>query len=154
MILLKQLLCLFLVSGATQLDTFKKEMAPLQNAVDAAISGTGARVMLSPKATYLDGYGVIVVTEVMLEPPANPFSGLNNGEETRKIVYKRRDDMTAKLSDLVKDKVGKTDSLGTDDSLTLIVHILNSNPVAVSDLPTQLVITMKKSATDVTVRKL
>jgi len=152
--LLKCVLCLLLAGSATQVDVFKKEMAPLQNAVDSAITETGARIMSNSKATYLEGYGVVVVVEVMLEAPRNPFSGLKTPEETRKIVKTRQQDVTSKLSDLLKEKIAKTDSVGANDSLTLIVHILNTNPVDVPDLPSQLVITMKKSAAQPTVQKL
>jgi hypothetical protein len=152
--LFKSVLFLMLAGSTTQVDVFKKEMVPLQNAVDSVATGSGARIMSNSKATYLEGYGVVVVMEVMLDNPSNPFSGATNREETRKTVKARQQDLTVKLSDLLKDKTGKTESVGPSDSLTLIVHILNSNPVDVPDLPTQLVISLKKSATQPVVRAL
>ena len=154
MSLLKTVLLLLLAGAATQVDIFKKEMAPLQSSVDTTVSGIGARVMSNAKATYLDGYGVVVVVEVMLEPPRNPFDGFKTSDATKAIINTRYKELTGKLSDLVKDRVAKTDSVGATDSLTIIVHILNSNPADVPNLPGQVVITMKKTGSGPTVREL
>ncbi len=73
--MLNSILCLLMfASGATmQVDTFKKEMAPLQGAVDSVMGAAGARVMSESKATYLDGYGVVVTLQVVLEQSPQSF---------------------------------------------------------------------------------
>jgi hypothetical protein len=154
MTLLKTVLVLLLAGGAAQIDIFKKEMAPLQASVDAAVSNTGTRVMSNSKATYLDEYGVVVVVEVMLEPPRNPFDGFKTSDATKAIINTRYKELTTKISDLVKDRVVKTDSVASTESLTVIVHILNSNPADVPNLPGQLVISMKKTGTGPSIREL
>src|SRR5215831_8563748 len=155
MIFLKSVLCLLLAGGFTQVDTiFKKEMVPLQSAVDVAITSTGSRIMNSPKATYLPDYGVIVVVEVALEAPPNPFDGFKTSEAAKKNINTRYKDLTTKLSDLVKEQVAKTDSVAATESLSVVVHILNSNPAAMPNLPSQLVITMKKSGSEPSIRTL
>src|ERR1051326_4272327 len=131
MILLKPILCLLLTAAATQVDVFKKEMAPLQNSVDAAVAGTGAQVMSNSKATYLEGYGVIVVLEITLERPRSPFDSVKTPDAIRTTVTNRQKDVTTKLSELLKERIGKTESLGATDSLAFIFHILNTNPADV-----------------------
>ena len=155
MIFLKSALCVLLAGGFTQADTpFKKEMVPLQSAVDVAITTTGTRIMNSPKATYLDDYSVIVVVEVALEPPPNPFDGFKVTDATRKMINTRYKDLTTKLADLVKEQVAKTDSVGATESLSVVVHILKTNSVAVPNLPSQVVISMKKSGSEPSIRVL
>jgi hypothetical protein len=153
MIFLKSVLCLLLAGGFAQTDTiFKKEMGPLQSAVDVAITSTGSRIMSSPRATYLDDYGVLVSVEVALEAPPNPFDGFKTSDATRKAVNTRYKDLTTKLADLVKEQVAKIDSVGATESLSVVVYILNANPADAPNLPSQLVITMKKSGSEPSVR--
>jgi len=96
----------------------------------------------------------VLMVEASLEEPRNPFSTVKTPQETRKIVSSRLQDITARLSDMVKDKTNKTESVGPNDSLSIVVYILNYNPADVPDLPGQLIITMKKDATEPTVRKM
>jgi len=147
--MLKTILCLLMFAGSTQTDAFKKEMTPLQNSVDTVVSSTGARFMGSEgsKATYLEGYGVVVVLEVMLEPPSGPF-GPTRGDQVKTIVSQRRQQLESKLSDLLKQQVTKMESVGPTESLAVIVHILNVTRADVPDLPKQLVLSVKKEAPD------
>src|ERR1019366_9233795 len=147
--MLKSILCLLMFVGSTQTDAFKREMTPLQNSVDTIVSSTGARFMGSDgsKATYLDGYGVVVVLEVMLEPPSNPF-GPSKTDQVKTIVGQRRQQLEGKISDLLKQQVTKMESVGPTESMAVIVHILNVTRADVPDLPKQLVLSVKKDAPD------
>lgn len=153
------LLMMLLASGAfaqtdkAQLEVFKKEAIPLQAAVDEAVNSLvpgPAGVLEHAKATYLPGYGVVVSLEASFEPGHTPFSSPKSPAEVRTIVEKRRRDVQAKLEQLLKDRVGKMQSLGAMESLTIALHLFNSNPVDISNLPSQLVLTIKKAEPDAT----
>jgi hypothetical protein len=148
--MLKSILCLLMFAGSTQTDAFKKEITPIQNSVDTVVSSTGARFMGSDgsKATYLEGYGVVVVLEVMLEPPSNPFGAPKSGDQVRTVVGQRRQQLEGKLSDLLKQQVTKMESVGPTESMAVIVHILNVTRADVPDLPKQLVLSVKKDTPD------
>jgi hypothetical protein len=64
--MLTSLLAAFLLLAPATVDAFKKEMAPLQSGVDALIATTGAQVMQRSHAIYLEGYGIVVSTEIVL----------------------------------------------------------------------------------------
>jgi hypothetical protein len=144
--MLNSVLCLLMFASSMQVDTFKKEMVPLQGAVDSVMSATGARVMSESKATYLDSYGIIVTLQVVLEQPPNPFTRAKTTAEIRSTVDQRRKDLEDKISDLLKQRIAKTDSIGASDSLTVIVYLLNTTPADVPDLPTQIIMNVKKDA--------
>lgn len=124
----------------------KKDIVSLQNAVNEASSSVvpGFGVLQVAKATYLDGYGVVVNMELALEPPRNPFSGLKTPAEIRTIVTQRRKEVTDRLSSLLKEKVPLLESIGPSESVAIIVHLLNTNPADLPDLPSQLVLSVKK----------
>ena len=72
--LMKWLIVLLVAAGpqsAPQLDVFKKDMVPLQSAVDSLVTSTGAQVTPSGRshAAYIEGYGVIVTLEIAFEAP-------------------------------------------------------------------------------------
>src|SRR5947209_7722100 len=97
--MLKSILCLLMLAGTSQQDVFKKEMTPLQTDVDTVLESTGARVFSGSKATYLPDYGLIVVSEVMLEATRNPlFSSAKSPAEVRATVMQRLKDVREKLS--------------------------------------------------------
>ena len=143
----QSILCLLLLSGAPQADAvFKKEMAPLQGAVNAAVVATGATVFTDPKATHLDNYGVIVVVEVMLEPPPSPAILFSPKTDTVKVaVAQRYSDLKSRVSELLKQQITKAESIGPNESMAIIVHLVNATRADVPDLPAQLVVSIKKS---------
>jgi len=135
-----------LLFGTSQDDVFKKEMGPLQAEVDSVILSTGAQVSQKSKAAYLDGYGVIVSVEVVFESPQNPFSGAKRPEEIRSLVAQRRKEVKDKMAELVKKHVATMDSIGASESLAIIVHVLNANPVDARNLPIQILFSAKKDS--------
>ena len=73
--MLNHILGLFmLLAPAQPADHFKKDAPSLQADVDQAITPAVYRIMQNSMASPLEGYGVVVVLEVTLEPPPNPFS--------------------------------------------------------------------------------
>src|SRR6185436_17088485 len=100
-------------------------------------------------------YGVVVVLEVILEATRNPFSSPKTPNEIRKIVAERTTLVREKMQAFVKDRVQKLQCLGDTDALTIAVQLFNSNPADVPDLPSQLILTVKKSdVTQVAVREI
>lgn len=134
------------LSNKPQSDKLKKETPSLQGAVNDVISNTvpGFSLLQPSKATYLEGYGLVVMLEVSLEPTRNPFSSSKTPAEVRTIVTQRRKEIRDKLVELLKQRVAAIESVGPADSVTIIVYIINTNPADLPDLPSQLVLRMKK----------
>jgi hypothetical protein len=149
--MLKSFICLLILSSAslaaqTPAETIKKDVQTLQNATNDAVNGvaTGLGVLQTARGTFLEGYGVVVTTEVALEPPRNPFIAVKTSDDVRTIVAQKRKAMTDKLVNLLKEKVPALESLGPNESATIIIYLLNANPGDLPDLPAQLVLTLKK----------
>jgi hypothetical protein len=144
------LLVLFLAfAQAAPADTFnselfKKEIRPLQDAVATAVTPSVARIMQDPKATYLEGFGIVITMEVILEAPGNPFTRVKTDQELRASVAQRRKDIKDKVSELLKQRVVKMESIRSNQSIAVVVHLLNGTPVETPDLPTQLVVSVQK----------
>jgi hypothetical protein len=146
--MLNMLLALLLF-GAAQEDVvkvFKKEMAPLQSAVDGLVSSSGAQVMQRSHAAYIEGYGIIVSLELVFERPQGIFDTPKAPAEIRSLIAQRRKDIQDKVTAFVKNRVATMDSLGATDSLTIVLHIMNTNPTDVPNLPVQIQITARKDS--------
>jgi hypothetical protein len=131
-----------------QIDLFKREAADLQLAVHEAVQSLvpGPDGILElPRAAYLEGYGVAVSLQATFGPTRNPFSSPKTPAEVRKIVSERKKAVQERLERLLKDRVAKMQSIGETGSLTIAMHLLNSNPADVPDFPTQLLLTVKKA---------
>jgi epoxyqueuosine reductase QueG len=149
----KIVLFLLLVAGSAfafeinkaQIDLFKKESAALRQAIDDMMSVTLGRGMTEfTKAAYLEGYGAVFTLEVSLEPTRSPFSSPKTPAEVRAVVAERRKAIENKLESLLKQRAESFQSLGPADALSVVVHVFNSNPVDVPDLPSEIVFTVKK----------
>jgi hypothetical protein len=133
-------------AGSSQADAFLKESAGLQKGVDAAMQEVpGISVLQTAKATYLDDFGIVVMIEVALEPPRNPFSSARPAADARTQVYEKQRLVREKIKQFVAQKGASFQSVGPTQSLVVVVHIFNSNPVDVPNLPSQMIFTIKKS---------
>ena len=144
--MLMNFFALFLLVAATQVDVFKREMAPLQSTVDGLIISTGAQVMQRSHAAYIEGYGIIISLEIAFEAPQGIFGTPKKPAELRTLVTQRRKDVQEKLTAFVKQHVATTDSIGPTDSLAIVIHVLNTNPADIPNLPIQIVMTAKKES--------
>jgi hypothetical protein len=133
-------------TSASQPDSFRKESAALQQAVDDAIGEVGGTSVLQlAKATYLEEFGIFVSIEVALEPPRGPFSNpatLRSASST--VLAERQRLVREKVKQLVAQKASSVQSLKPDQSLVIAVHLFNSNPVDAPNLPAQMVFIVKK----------
>lgn len=138
--------CAGLGQTKEQIDVFKKEAALLRAAADEAVNSSvpGMALLQVSKATYLEGYGVVVTLEAQLEATRNPFSSPKSPAEIRTIVAQRRKDVQQKLEKLVKDRTGTLKSIGDTESLTVVLYLFNSNPADLTDLPSQIVFSARK----------
>ena len=136
----------FAGTDKAQMDNFKKESVVLRNAIGDAVSSVipGRNYLDLPKATYLEGYGAVITLEASLAPTRSPFSSPETPEQVRKTVNQRRKDLTQKLEALLKQRVGTMQSILPNDSVTIVLYLLNSNPADVPDLPSQIILTAKK----------
>ena len=108
--------------------------------VDDRVGGVVAGPMLqTAKATYLEGYGLVVTVEVALELPRNPFSGLRPIEEIRQSSQRRHRALKEQVLNMVRELPPRISGLAPDDKFAVIVYMLNTNPVDLPDLPTQFV---------------
>jgi hypothetical protein len=142
--MLINLFSLYLLLAAPQADVFKKDMAPLETAVNGLIASTGAQVMQRSRAAYLDGYGVVISLEIAYITPQGIFDTPRKPAEVRTLVTQRRRDVQEKVTAFVKQRVATTDSIGPTDSLAIVIHILNTNPADIPNLPLQIVFAAKR----------
>ena len=140
------LICAGTVFAQADKAQFKKEAAALQAAVEEAVNSVvpGLGVIEHPRAARLEGYGVVVSLQASFEPTRNPFSSPKTPEEVRKIVTQRRKDVQAKLDAVLKQHVVNMQSVGTTESLSIVLHLFNSNPADLPDFPSQILLTVKK----------
>ena len=146
--MLMKFVALLLLAATPQSDVFKKEMPPLQSAVDALVGPTGAQLMPSgrSRAALIEGYGIIITLEVAFEAPLGIFGTPKKPAEVRALVAQRRKDLQDKLSAFLKQRVTTTDSIGPSDSLAIVVYVLNTTPADIPNLPTQIVMSAKKDS--------
>src|SRR5438874_13768080 len=80
------------VADKAQMDTFKKEAGPLQAAIEDSVNSAlpGAGVLEHAKATYLDGYGVVVSLEASLEPAYMPFSTARSPAQLKSLINEKK----------------------------------------------------------------
>ena len=149
----KALLCILLFAATAaagidkaQMDAFKKESQALNRAIGEALGSVlpGQSYLDLPKATYLEGYGAVITLEASLGPTRTPFSVAETPEQVRKTVNQRRKDITEKLETILKQRIGAMQSIAPNDSVTIVLYLLNSNPADVPDLPAQILLTAKK----------
>jgi hypothetical protein len=144
--MLMKLFTLLLLAATAQTDVFKKEMAPLQASVDGLVTSTGAQVLQRPRAAYIEGYGVLISLEIAFEGSPGIFGTPKKPAEVRAIVSQRRKDVQEKLTAFVKQRVGTMDSIGSSDSLAIVIHVLNTTPTDIPNLPVQIVMSAKKDS--------
>ena len=134
-------------AGTDQLSRIRQDSAAITAALDDAVSSIVPGPLLQrSKATHLDGYGLVVTVEVALEPPRNPFSGAKKPEEIRRSSSARRETLKGKAVELLQNTVAGLASVGPDERVAIVIHMLNTNPVDLPDLPTQLVVSVGKHA--------
>jgi hypothetical protein len=150
--MLKLALCLFMTSSALfaqaqpQVEKINKDVVSIQAAVNEVINRTvpGLGILQAAKGAYLDGYGVVVTVEVALEPPRNPFNVLATSGNVRANVTQRQKNMMDGLTTLLKEKVPVLEFVGPAESVAIIVNLLNTNPADLPDMPSQIVLIVKK----------
>ena len=128
-------------SSTSRADVFRKEFTALQKSVDAVAGEIpGTQILQTAKATYLEEFGIVIVIEMVLEPPRNPFGNVPSGgtlQEKQRLVRE-------KMQQFLTQKAPSIQSLNPDQSLVVSVHIFNANPVDAPNLPAQLVFKVKK----------
>ena len=144
--MLMKLCILFLLLAAPQTDVFKKDMVPLQAAVDGVMTSAGVQLLQRSHAAYLEGYGIVVSLEIAFVAPQGIFDTPKKPAEIRTLVTQRRKDVQDKVIAFVKQRVATTDSIGASDSLAVVIHVLNTNPVDVPNLPVQILMSAKKDS--------
>ena len=150
--MLKLVLCLFMTSSVVfgqvdpQAEKIKKDVTSIQAGVNDVVNSTipGLGVLQAAKGAYLEGYGVVVSVEVALEPPRNPFNALTTSDNVRATVSQRQKTMMDKLTTLLKQKVPVLELVGPAESVAIIVNLLNTNPADLPDMPSQIVLSVKK----------
>ncbi len=134
-------------AATDQLSQFRQESAAITAALDEAVSSVVFGPLLQrSKATYLEGYGIVATVEVALEPPRNPFSSTKRPEEIRQLSTQRREALKEKAVELLRDNVAGLASIAESERVAIVIHLLNTNPADLPDLPTQLVVSVRKQA--------
>lgn len=140
------LLLIAQMPSKAQVEKFRKEAMFLQEAINEAVQSAVPGFALSQRtnSVYLEGTGAVFTLEASLEPTRNPFSSQKTPAEIRTIVTERRKAVKQKLLDFVKQKAATLESVPATESITIVLNLLNTNPADVPDLPSQLIIIVKK----------
>jgi hypothetical protein len=93
------------------------------------------------KATLLDDYGVILSLEVRLDAPPNPFARRRPVESLRRLSTARLRTLKDRIVDFMGETLPDLGAISPSESLTVVVHVLNTNPVDMPDLPMQVMFT-------------
>ena len=143
-------------AGPDHFSRFRQESAAIAAALEDAVSSiVPGRLLQRSKATQLDGYGLVVTIEVALERPRNPFSSVKQPEEIRRSSGDRREALKEKAVELLQNRVAGLASVGSDERVAIIIHMLNTNPADLPDLPTQIVVSVgKQAAADLEARRI
>ena len=140
------LLLLFQMPTKAQVERFRKEAVVLQAGINEAAESAvpGFALLQRANGVYLDGIGAVFTLEVSLEPTRNPFSSPKTPKEVRTIVNERRKTVKQKLLELVKQKAATLESIAPTESITIVLNLMNTNPADLPDMPSQLIIVVKK----------
>jgi hypothetical protein len=149
---LKTSLCvLFAVStvwaqgASSSPDTFRKDLTAIQKALDDSIRSVAGIEFLQPaKATYVDEFGIFVSLEVVLEPTRNPFTSPAAPRPASSPVAERQRLVREKVTQILIQKAAALQSLRSDQTMVVAVHIFNSNPIDNPRLPGQMIFIVKK----------
>jgi hypothetical protein len=144
--MLMNFLALYILLAPPTADVFKKEKAPLESAVDALVTSTGAQLLQRSHAAYIEEYGIVVTLEAVFEQPQGIFGTPKPPAELRSLIAQRRASLQEKLTTFLKQRVATTDAIDSTAYLSIVVHILNANPAEVPNLPQQIVTTVKKDS--------
>ena len=144
--------CMALVLAFSSALAAEGQHAPSEEAVSAIVGAVEESVseivpgplLQTAKATYLEGYGLIVTVGVALEPPRNPFSRTKPPAEVRRSSERRGAELKETAVELLAEYVSGLAGLGADERVAIVVYMLNTNPADLPDLPTQFVVSVKK----------
>jgi hypothetical protein len=133
-------------TSTVQTDVFRKESGALQKAVDDAIGEVAGTAILQPsKATYIEEFGIVISLEVALEQPRNIFSNPTLTRNTvSSSVPERQRLVREKVKQFLMQKAVSLQSLNSEQSFAIAIHIFNSNPVDNPKLPAQMIFVVRK----------
>jgi len=142
--------------GTDQLSQLRQEAVAIAAVLDDVVSSIVPGPLLQrSKATHLDGYGLVVSVEIALEPPRNPFSRPKQPEEILRSTSTRRKALKGKAVELLQARVAGLNSVGLDERVAIVIHMMNTNPADLPGLPTQLVVSVgKQTAADLQAEKI
>lgn len=128
-----------------ELSQFRRESTVIAAALDDTVSAIApGPVLQRAKVTHLEGYGLVVTVEVALEPPRHPFSSVKRPEEIRRSSNERRELLKDKAVELLQTRVAGLASVDANERVAIVIHLLNTNPADLPDLPTQLIVSVSK----------
>ena len=132
--------------SAVDVHQFKKEAGAFQAAINDTVAAVIPGIGPSPDThgTYLDGYGAVFTLEVSLERPRNPFTATASAADVQQNVRRRQKEIKEKVVALLKQKAADLKFLSPAESIAVVIHLINTNPADVPDLPGQIVVSAKK----------
>lgn len=131
-----------------------RQMQTLEKSVSAGLHGMFAGptlwVLAEPRSAYLDGYGVVIQTEVNLYPTSSlgafmsPAALAQEAKAEREKKPERLKQFQGRLRELLVSQTAALTELGPDDSVAIVVHLFNPRPQP--EIPNQIVIQAKRQA--------
>ena len=141
-LLLALVLALLPQSNADRIAEFRQAAPNITNSLDlVADEIVPGPLLQKAKATMLDGYGVVMTLEVRLDAPPSPFASRPPIDSVRRLSSARVRDLKDRIIDFMEETLPRLGAISASESLTVVVYVLNTNPVDLPDLPTQVQLT-------------
>jgi hypothetical protein len=131
-------------AGLVRADVDAAEAANLERTVDSMVGQLVPNVFRNARATYLEGYGVIVTIEVALDVPRTPFTSSRSPADVRESALGRIASIRQGAIGLVGNEAPGIEGLLPEEMVSVVVYMVNPNPVDLADLPGQIVVSARK----------
>lgn len=134
----------------------KQQMREFEAAVDSTLrqmfsDSRPFTVLEQPKATYLDGFGIVVHAEINLYPTSANLMPFMTGQSLDRELKNEREQkqvrlrqLQARLQSLLLEQSGPLSQLRDGESMAVVIHLFNPRPFP--EIPGQIVVQARRQA--------
>jgi len=118
-------------------------LASFENAFATKLENSGIEILALPRGVYLEGYGAVFSTDVMLTftPTINPFRLTIDKDVIAAIYHKKLTQMPvlrAKMQEILVDSGSALNTVPTQEQVVLVVTLGNEKWETTGSLPSQI----------------
>lgn len=144
-LLLNFVLALLPQANGGRIDAFLQAVPGITDSLDQIADGVARGPLLQrTKATLLEGYGMVLTLELRLDDPPSPFASRTPVENARRLTAARLRTLKDDIVDFMKEALPGLSVISPTESLTVVVYVLNTNPVDLPHLPTQVLLAVTR----------